>query len=148
MSAEENIALVRRFYEEVWVKGNPDGADVFAEDYVRHDLRGTAATPGPEGQRRIARDFHAAFPDLHFQVDLILAQGELVAARWTSAGTNTGSWGSVSPTGRFARFSGVNIFRLRDGKVVEIWNHRDDLALMQQLDAPVFGGAVPDPGRA
>jgi predicted ester cyclase len=39
------------------------------------------------------------------------------------------------------RFSGMNVFRFADGKVVEIWNHRDDLGLMQQLDATVYAGA-------
>jgi predicted ester cyclase len=40
-------------------------------------------------------------------------------------------------------FSGVNIFRIRDGKVAEIWNHRDDLGLAQQLGAPIYAGAPP-----
>ena len=49
----------------------------------------------------------------------------------------------TTPTGRHARFSGVNIFRFDGGKVVEIWNHRDDLGLMEQLGASVFAGARP-----
>ena len=64
----------------------------------------------------------------------------MVAARWTMEGTNLGQWGSISPTGKRARFSGVNIFRIRDGKVTEIWNHRDDLGLMQQVGAPIYAG--------
>lgn len=143
MSAAANKALVMRFYEQVWKLGNLSAADeIFAADYVRHDLRPTNATPGPAGQRRIAADFRAAFPDLVFEVDLILAEDDLVAARWTSAGTNTEAWGEVAPTGRYAKFHGVNIFRVRDGKVVEIWNHRDDLGLMTQLQAPVYAGAA------
>ena len=51
-------------------------------------------------------------------------------------------WGAVAPTGRRATFSGVNIFRFgAKGKVVEIWNHRDDLGLMEKIRAPVFAGA-------
>jgi ketosteroid isomerase-like protein len=62
MAADDNKELVRRFYEEVWDKGNIDVADdVFAHDYVRHDLRATNAAPGPEGQKQIARAFRAAF---------------------------------------------------------------------------------------
>ena len=140
--ANDHAALVRRFYEEVWQRGNLDVAhDVFADDYVRHDPRATPAAPGPEGQKRIAADFRAAFPDLRFHVDLVIADGDLVAARWTVEGTNTGAWGNQPPTGRTARFSGVNIFRFQGRHVVEIWNHRDDLGLMQQLDAPIFAGA-------
>ena len=142
---DTNAALVRRFYEQVWNRGNLDVADeVFAEDYVRHDLRPSRAEPGPAGQKRIAADFRRAFPDLRFVVELVIEQADLVAARWTAEGTNTGDWGGQPATGRPARFSGVNIFRFRDGRVVEIWNHRDDLGLIEQLGARIFAGAEPD----
>lgn len=147
MGTQENQALVRRFYEEVWNRGNGAVAhEVFAEAYVRHDLRPGSALPGPEGQAKIATDFRAAFPDLHMELDLILGEGDLVAARWTVEGTNKGPWADLPPTGRRATFSGVNIFRFRDGKVVELWNHRDDLGLMQQLGAEIFAGAAPEDG--
>jgi len=140
-----NSELVRRFYEEVWNRGNVDIVDrVFADDYVRHDCRPSQAEPGPAGQKRIAADFRRAFPDLRFDIEMIIAEGDLVAARWTAEGTNSGPWGRQPATGRRARFSGVNIFRIQDGKVAEIWNHRDDLGLMEQLGARVFAGAEPE----
>ena len=139
-----NDKLVRRFYEEVWAKGNVDVADdVFADDYVRHDLRATEAAPGPEGQKQIARAFRAAFSDLRFEVEIVIAEGEYVAARWTARGTHTGRWGAVEPTGRSMTLSGVNIFRFESARVVEIWNHRDDLGLQEQLGVAVFAGAPP-----
>lgn len=143
MDAEANKALVSRFYEEVWASGNVDfAAEVFRADYVRHDLRPTKAAPGPAGQAMIAEQFRKAFPDLEWRVDLVLGDADLVAARWTAVGTHTGAWADVPPTGKRATFSGVNIFRFdEDGKVAEIWNHRDDLGLMQQLGAAVFAGA-------
>jgi steroid delta-isomerase-like uncharacterized protein len=146
VGVEDNVALVRRFYEEVWNRGNVDvTAEVFAEGYVRHDLRPGRAEAGPAGQARIAEDFRAAFPDLRMELDLVLGEGDLVAARWTTEGTNTGAWAGRPATGRRARFSGVNIFRFADGKVVELWNHRDDLGLMEQLGAEIFAGAAPAP---
>lgn len=136
--------MVRRFYDEVWNRGNVGVAEeVFAEDYVRHDLRPTTAEPGPTGQAKIAADFRAAFPDLRMELDLILGEGDLVAARWTAEGTNTGPWAGRPPSGKHARFSGVNIFRFQDSKVAELWNHRDDLGLMQQLGAEIYAGAAP-----
>ena len=142
LGVDENKALVARFYAEVWDRGNVLVAyEVFADDYVRHDLRPSQAIPGPEGQSKIAQDFRRAFPDLRFDVDLLLGEGDLVAARWTATGTHTGSWGALAPTGKRASFSGVNVFRFANGKVVEIWNHRDDLGLMTQLGAPVFAGS-------
>jgi len=149
VGVEEYKSLVERFYDEVWNKGNVEVAsEVFAEDYVRHDLRPTQALPGPAGQAKIAADFRAAFPDLRMELDLILGDGDLVAARWTAEGTNTGPWGGRPPTGKRARFSGVNIFRFRDGKVVELWNHRDDLGLKQQLGAEIYAGAAPTEDEA
>jgi steroid delta-isomerase-like uncharacterized protein len=144
MSLEEGKALVERFYDQVWNVGNVDvAAEVFAEDYVRHDLRPTEALPGPSGQAKIAADFRAAFPDLHMELDIVLAEGDLVAARWTTEGTNTGPWAGRPATGKRARFSGVNIFRIEGGKVAELWNHRDDLGLMQQMSAEIYAGAAP-----
>jgi len=147
--SEQNKALIRRFYEEVWNHGHLEVADeVFAEDYVRHDLRPTQALPGPAGQKKIAADFRAAFPDLLYTLDLLLAEGDLVAARWTMEGGHTGQWGNQPPTGKHLRFSGVNIFRLAGGKVVEIWNHRDDLGVAQQLGAPIYAGAAGTPAES
>ncbi len=65
-----------------------------------------------------------------------------MAARWTASGTNRGLWDETGPTGKSATFSGVNFLRFAEGKVAEIWNHRDDLGLMQQLDVAIYAGAT------
>ena len=142
MSTEDNKALVRRFYDEVWGRRNFDAADdIFAQDYIRHDLRPGNAPGGPVGQKKVAAEFLAAFPDWQQTIELMVAEGDLVVARWTAEGTHTGPWGGVAATGKRARISGVNIFRIKDGKVVELWNHRDDLGMAQQLGAPIYAGA-------
>jgi steroid delta-isomerase-like uncharacterized protein len=140
----QNKILIRRFYEEAWDQVKLDVIDdLFAADYLRHDLRPTQPVPGPEGMRQITADFRAAFPDLRFQVELLLGEDEFVAARWTATGTHSGRWGIIERTGRRATFSGVNIFRFENGKVAEIWNHRDDLGLLEQIGAPIYAGARP-----
>jgi len=145
VAAEENKALVRRFYEEVWDRGNTDFAfEVFADDYVRHDLRSTDALPGPAGQKKIADDFRAAFPDLRVTVDLIFGEGDFVLGRWTATGTHSGSWAGLEPSGRRVEFSAANIWRFENGKVAEIWNHRDDLGLREQIGAAIYAGSAPD----
>jgi steroid delta-isomerase-like uncharacterized protein len=144
VNPDENKALVRRFYEEVWDKGNLAVCEeVFTPDYVRHDPRATEPPPGPEGQKQIAADFRAAFPDLRVTVDLLVAEGAYVVGRWTAAGTHSGSWAGLEPTGRAVSFSAVNIWRFENGKASEIWNHRDDLGLLEQLGQAVFAGARP-----
>jgi steroid delta-isomerase-like uncharacterized protein len=142
----QNKAVITRFYEEVWSRGNTDVAlELFTDDYVRHDLRPSQAQPGGAGQAKVASDFRRAFPDLAFVVDLMVAEGDLVAARWTATGTHSGPWGDVAPSGNEVTFCGVNFFRMTDGKIVEIWNHRDDLGLMQQTGSEIHAGAAPKP---
>jgi ketosteroid isomerase-like protein len=122
-----NIEKVRRFYAEVWTKGNLAVADeTFAIDYLRHDLRPGTALPGPEGQKKIAAGFHESFTEVQMVPDFVLADGDYVVARWRITGTHKQS-------GKKLDFRGVNIFRFRDGKVVEIWNHRDDLGFREQM---------------
>lgn len=145
MDPDANKRLVEQFYEEVWARGNVEfAAQVFVDDYVRHDLRPAQAAPGPLGQAQIAQAFREAFPDLQWRIDLLLADGDLVAARWTASGTHTGPWAGAEATRRRVEFSGVNIFRFgHAGKVVEIWNHRDDLGLREQLGVAVYAGPPP-----
>jgi predicted ester cyclase len=64
--------------------------------------------------------------------------------RWTATGTHLGVWGGLEPTGRRVTLSAVNIFRFEHGKVAEIWNHRDDLGLREQLGAAIYAGAKPE----
>ena len=142
MIAEDNVALVRRFYEEAWNHGRTEVCDdLFDLNYERHDLRPTQAEPGPSGMKKIVNAFRTAFPDLQFHIDIAFGSGDMVAARWTATGTHTGAWGGIGPTGRTATFSGVNLYRFAEGKAVELWNHRDDLGLQQQLGVAVFAGA-------
>jgi predicted ester cyclase len=146
MTVEDNVALVRRFYEEAWNHGRTAVCDeLFDMNYVRHDLRPTQAEPGPSGMKQIVTAFRAAFPDIQFRVDIVFGSGDMIAARWTATGSHTGAWGGIDATGRTATFSGVNLYRFAEGKTVELWNHRDDLGLQQQLGVAVFAGAAPTP---
>jgi steroid delta-isomerase-like uncharacterized protein len=146
MTVEANKELVRQFYEELWNRGNFAAAEkLVAEDYVRHDLRPGDAPAGPAGQMAIARSFRAAFPDIRLEVEAVVAEGDLVVARWTISGTHSGSWADMPATDRAVRFAGVNFFRFAHGKIAEIWNVRDDLGLREQIGAPLYAGSTEDP---
>lgn len=148
MSTETNKELIRRFYDEVWNQGNTDFVfQVFADEYVRHDLRPGNPSAGAAGQKQVADDFRAAFPDLKHETELLIGENDFVVARWTMQGTNSAQWGQEPPTGKFVKMSGVNIFRFENGKVVEIWNHRDDLGMREQLDAPIYAGSYAGSNR-
>jgi predicted ester cyclase len=77
--------------------------------------------------------FRSAFPDLHVEIEDVVAEGDTVATRVTMTATHRGAFLGVAPTGRRVRYEGMDILRFREGKMVEHWTVTDDLGLMQQL---------------
>jgi predicted ester cyclase len=77
--------------------------------------------------------FRSAFPDLHQEIEDLVAEGDTVAVRVTMTVTHLGPFLGVAPTGRRVRYDGMDFFRFREGKTVEHWTATDDLGLMQQL---------------
>ena len=78
-------------------------------------------------------DFLAAFPDLHYSFDFFVVQDDMVVERYTATGTQEGALGDLPPSGRQATWTGVNIFRIECGKIVEVWSEVDALSRNQQL---------------
>ena len=129
---EANKALMRRFIEEVWNKGNLDVADeLFHPDHVSPSA--PALPPGPEGTKMIATAFRNAFPDYHMTIEQMAAEDDRVAARFLQSGTHKGELWGIPPTGKFAKFSEIGILRIADGKIVESWYDVDMLGMMGQL---------------
>jgi len=142
MSPDELKAGYRRMIEEVFNQGNLAVVDeLVAADAVDHSGM-PGRPPGPEGVKWAAAMFRAAFPDLHYQVEDQVAEGDLVANRFTVHGTQQSAFMGIPPTGKQATVSGMDIIRVRDGKMVEHWVQMDTLGLMQQL------GAIPAPAQA
>ncbi len=142
MSAEENKAIVRRAWEKVINQGNLAAADeIFAADYVYHtpgspDLHGLE-----EGVKQPVSMQRTAFPDIHFTVEDIIAEGDMVAHRWSAIGTHRGEFMGIPPTDSQVTMTGIVFSRISGGKVVEDWAVSDMLGLLQQL------GVVPPMGR-
>jgi predicted ester cyclase len=131
---EKNKALMLRFYEEVWNKGNVAVVDeVFAETYLPHDttVQERLQTEVRDEQKNIAVKARAMFAEFSFKPDYFVAEGDKVVGHWTLTGKPSGLLSIFSA--KQVEFSGVNTFRFADGKVVEIWNNRDDLGMYQQL---------------
>jgi steroid delta-isomerase-like uncharacterized protein len=133
MSTEENKAIVRRMTEVFYNQGNIESADqFFAPSYVHHD----PASPhvrDRDGLKEVVRTFGAGCPDLHITIDELLAEGDTVTKRWTYHATHTGDLSGMMPTGKRITMSGLELFRLADGKIMECWLGYDNLSLMQQL---------------
>jgi len=142
MSTEENKAIVRHMTEEFYNQGNVESAErYFADTYVHHD----PASPhvrDREGLKAVLRSFLSGCPDLHITIDQLLAEGDTVAKRWTYHATHTGDLAGLPPTGKRITMSGLELFRLTGGRIVECWLGYDNLSLMQQL------GVIPTPELA
>lgn len=133
MSTEQNKALVRRFLEEVFNQGKLETADeLVAPTYLRHGMP-TSVSPGPESLKQSAAAWRRAFPDVHGEVDDILAEGDRVAYRWTIRGTHQGGFMGAAGAGQQVTVSGMTFFRFADGQIVETWDMGDMLTLRQQL---------------
>jgi predicted ester cyclase len=85
--------------------------------------------------KRFAREFREAFPDFHDSVDIQIAEGDMVATRFTSTGTHRGTFMGVEPTNRELTWTGITIDRIAEGKIVESWANWDMMGMMQQLNA-------------
>jgi predicted ester cyclase len=113
MSVEANKALVQRYVDEPWNKGNVAALDELCAPNFHLEGLG-----GVEAFKAGILDFRKIFPDLHFTVEEIIAEGEKVAYRWTSRGTNQVEYEGIAPSNAISS-TGITILRIVDGKVVE-----------------------------
>ena len=132
MSDANNKLLADQVWELVWHQGDLERMDeLFASDFVRHDpgreLR------GPEENKQFIQSFRAAFPDAHFTVLDYVSEGDKVAVRYRFRGTHLGYFQGMQPTGKQVGYSGILIYRLADGKIIEQWTEIDLLGFLRQL---------------
>jgi len=141
MSLDDNKALVQRFIDEVMNAGNTAAiADLC--------VAGSLFAGGIEGQVKARK---TAFPDLHFTIEDMIAEGNKVAVRVTTHGTNTGPMVGLPglglletpapPTGKAVTGTGMYIFTVSDGKIVSFGSELDQIGLLRQL-----GWAFTPPG--
>jgi len=130
--SDANKALVRRWFDEVWGQGRVAAIDeLLARHGVVHGLGPDAQ--GVEAFKLFHAAYRSAFPDITIRVEDVVAEGQLVAARWSGAGTHRGDDLGFPATGRQVRFSGMVFVRVENGQFVEGWNAFDQLGMLQQL---------------
>jgi len=146
--SEANKELVRRHFEEIFNRRNLHVCDeVVAEDYVEHALAPFGSTEpgrvnGPATMRATSEWLLGQFPDMHMTIEAIVSEGDLVACRIVSEGTNLGPMNPmVPPTGKRFTARQSHWFRIAGNKLAEHWATRDDLSAMLQL------GVIQPPGR-
>ena len=142
MSTEANKNLVKRYYEEVLNGRNPGVLDELAvSDYDEHSPF-PGQPNGLEGLKARAGGLLAAFNPYAFTMQDVVAEGDTVVVHWTNTATHSGSFMGIPPTGRAVTISGIDIHRIRDGKMAEHWHVVEELQMLQQL------GLLPAPEGA
>ncbi len=134
MSLQESKALVIRFLEDVWAGGDLDAVDeLVAADHVHHLANRDAH--GPEGVKQLVAWFRKFLPDLRISVQDLIAEGDRVMVYFSFSGTDTGGYMENPPTGNRVQYDGIDIFRLREGRIVERWGIADTIRMMHQIGA-------------
>ncbi len=134
---ETNKEIARGFYQDLWFTNNTGKyEDYVAHEYVVHDIFERKGVIEPAIEQKNIADMFWENGELHGEIDFQIAEGDLVATRWH---------GSLKPSTLFGRVLGmdkiaiINVFRISDGKIVEIWNHRHDIETNQTIRFVIKG---------
>lgn len=130
-----NKQLVDRFIQELFSRGDLTAIDRYVDpDFVDHDPPVPGIPGDAEGFRRAAALFRQAFPDWRSELHQLTAEDDLVTERFTASGTHSGGeLLGVAPSGATVVLKGINMFRIRDDKIIERWGRLDDAGLLRQL---------------
>jgi hypothetical protein len=137
MSLEENKALVRRYFEDA--PYNPNACDEIFAPVVRwHAIQHVSFNnpdfdSNPQSEKEANEWLRTVWSDWHATIDELIAEGDQVVMRWTFYGIQQGELFGLPPTNRPATYSGINIFRIVDGRIAEISDIYDRLWMWQQL---------------
>ncbi|HOS82607.1 MAG TPA: ester cyclase [Methanoregulaceae archaeon] len=139
MTVSKNKEIVREFFEK-----GPSGGDIAAADallapefslHVPLPVSG----PGTEAINAVIISCRAAFGGLHVTIEDMIAEEDKVTCRFTARGVHHGEFMGVPPTGKEIMMTGIEIFRIKNGKIAELWGEANLMGLAQQL------GIVPAP---
>ena len=134
--SEENKALVRRWFEEVWNQGRADAIDeLFDENGIAHGLSDDPVNPlrGPSGFKPFHTLFRQAFPNMIVVVEDMVGEEDKVAARCSVSGKHEGDFLDSAATQSPVEFTGITIVRIYNGKIVEAWNNFDFMSMHRQI---------------
>ena len=136
MAKEENKKAQQQFGEAV-NSGNLERLrDLVSQDVKDHDPA-PDQKPGPQGYIDFFSMMRTAFPDMHIEVEKLVADEDDVAFAYTLTGTHKGKFMGVDGTNRSVKVRGMQISRFRDGKLLERWGSSDELGILRQIGADV-----------
>ena len=136
---EKNKAFIQAFNEDFWNNHNIAAFDkFFTADFISHYPEGDMNREQVKG---LCQAYFSAFPDLHITTDDLIAEGDKVVKVWTANSTNKGDFMGIPATGKQIVVTGMEVFRIADGKIAENWIIMDNLGMLQQL------GVIPPMGE-
>ncbi|RNL90609.1 ester cyclase [Sinomicrobium pectinilyticum] len=131
---DKNKETIQRFYKECLNTGNTDILPLFiAGDYT--GLYKGKAVHGPAGYAETVREILTGFPDIHFTLQTLIAEGDMVVTQWTSEGTHLHTAFGIPATGKKVINKAVTVYKLRNGKIIENEVYSDRLGVLQQIGA-------------
>lgn len=132
--SEQNKALARKFYLEVFEKGNMKAVDELCDPkFVDHNPGPGQTGSGVQGIKEMTAMFRSAFPDLGVTIEDLVAEKDTVVARLTIVGTHKGAFMGAPPTGKKITMRGLDMFRVKNGKVTEVWHYGDEMVALAQI---------------
>jgi steroid delta-isomerase-like uncharacterized protein len=132
LGVSRNIEIVTRF-EHAFRAGDQATIDELCDPGVVDHNPAPNHEPTLAGFKQKVAGFAAIFPDLEEDLQDIVAGDDTVATRWVLTGSQQQEFMGIPATGQLIRVEGMNFYRLKDGRVTDIWTQFDGVALMQQI---------------
>ena len=127
------LAVVRKFFEVGPSQGDLTAVDALLDPAFSLHVPLPAPGPGIEAMKTIIITCRAAFHDLQVTIEDLMQDGDRVTARFTARGVHNGEFMGLPPTGRPIVMTGIEIFRVQNGRIVELWGEANLMGLMHQL---------------
>jgi len=128
---EKNKEFIAAYTEDFWNIQNIAAFEkYYATGFIEHHASGDQNFEQTKG---LCQAYLTAFPDLHITTDLLVAEGDKVTKVWTANCTHRGDFMGIKATGKLVVVKGIEVFRIADGKIQEIWASMDNLGMLQQL---------------
>jgi steroid delta-isomerase-like uncharacterized protein len=150
MAEFDKVALMRRWFQEIWNEGKTDIVLQHTEPNISAKGQAEAGVhiKSPQEFLRFVETMRGAFPDLHVTVEDAFQSDDRVAVRWSVTGTHRGDHLGVPASGKRIAITGITVARFHGDKIIEGWDSWDQLELLKTIGAVVvpkarFLGAVP-----
>jgi steroid delta-isomerase-like uncharacterized protein len=137
MAVEENVRLMRRWFQEVWNEGKTETIhELLAPDAIAiGELEDGQELHGTADFVPFVKNLRGAFPDMKLKVEDVFGAEDRVVLRWSGTMTHSGNHLGLPATGKVVRITGITIARIRDGKIIAGWDNWDQLGMLKQVGA-------------